>query len=140
MLILILGIVVSFLTVLIALLSLTGGYPDMHKFFSRIYFPPSRFSVNAMKAIEKLQALGETWSDSKGEIKFGSVQPNDIGFVELVKVLKENKVWEGEIQRIMLVENAAALTVGNYSPKVVRALVVKGDGKQEILRTDPFDR
>ena len=140
MLILSLGIVVSFLTALIALLSLAGGYPNIQKFFSRICFPPSKFFVNAMKAIEKLQALGEKEVASNGkEIKFGSVQPNDVGFVELVKVLKENKMWEGEIQRIMLVENESPLKVGDYSPEIVRVLVVRDSGKQEILRTDPFD-
>lgn len=112
----------------------------MHKFFARMYFPSSKFYVNALKAIEKLQALGEREVDSKGkEIVFGSVGSNEVGFAELVEVLKENKVWEGEIRRIMLVENPAALTVGNYSPEVVRALVVTEADRQEILKTDPFE-
>ncbi len=112
----------------------------MLKLLSYLHFCPARFYFNVTQAIERLEALGEKGVDAKGkEIKFGIIRPNDVGFVELVQVLKENKVWGGETQSVMLVENEAALTVGDYSTKVVRALVVRGNSKQEILQTNPFD-
>jgi hypothetical protein len=137
----IVGIITIVLSGLIALLALSiGGYPTMLKVLFHLHFSPARFYFNVMRAIERLEALGEKGVDQQGkELKTGSVPLGDTGFCELVKVLKENRMVEGEVQRVSLVEDTASIGIGNISPEIVRFLVVVSDGKTEILRTDPFD-
>jgi len=134
-------IIVVILAVTIALLSLIiGGYPSMLRVFYYLRFPPARFYLNAMRAIDKLEVLREKQTDSVGkELKVGSVKLGDIGFTELVRILEENKMVKGEAQEIMLVEDNAFIGIGNISPQIVRFLVVWKGGEQEILRTSPFD-
>ena len=112
----------------------------MLRLFSYLRFPPARFHVNVMRAIDKLEALGEKGSAQGGrELKIGSVKLKDIGFKELVKVLEENRMVKGEVQEIILVEDYASVGIGGISPEIVRFLAVVKNGKPENLRTDPFD-
>lgn len=103
-------------------------------------FPPARFYVNVLRGIETLRALAISRVDNEGKpFRVGSVQRGGTGFDELVKVLKENDVAEGEVQEIALIEVQASLTITGISAEISRVLVVVMDGKQERIPTDPFD-
>lgn len=137
----IIGIITIAISGLIALLALIiGGYPTMLKVLFHLRFPPARFYLNVMRAIDKLEALGEKGSAQGGrELKIGSVNPKDIGFKELMNVLEENRMVKGEVQKIILVEDYASIGIGGISPEIVRFLTVIKNGKQENLKTTPFD-
>jgi hypothetical protein len=137
-----LNITVVLCSVLIALLSLVGGYPNMHRYFSKVRFPSSRFYINVLNALDKLESLSETekYENVDKEYKYGSVQRGDMGFDELVKILKENNMAKGEIQKISLLEVEQGLIIGDVFPKIARYLEVeKHGGIKETIRTDPFD-
>ena len=146
MLVISLGIAATVCAALIALLSIAVGYPRMFKFLSYLGFGPARFFVNAMKAIEKIETLNEEGTDPKGEkFKFGTVKQGDIGFGELIQVLREKKMLKGEAQEIQLIEEISGITVGSdlfnsaTSHEIVRFLVLLRNGKGEPLPFNPFD-
>ena len=96
--------------------------------------------MNVLRGIETLRALAISRVDNEGKpFRVGSVQRGGTGFDELVKVLKENDVAEGEVQEIALIEVQASLTITGISAEISRVLVVVMDGKQERIPTDPFD-
>ena len=141
-----LGIEASLITVAILLLSLAGGYLNMLRFLSRFHLPPARFYANAMRGIERLEALSKETTDLKGQkLRVGSLQQGETGFAELVEALRENRVVKNDAQVIvlMLYEAKAGVRIGNISPEVVRALallVARGnEATEEVVKTDPFD-
>ncbi len=135
----IIGIIAVVLSGIIALLALSiGGYTTMLRILSYLHFCPARFYFNAIKAIEKIEALGEEDTDSGGEkYRFGTVKQGGTGFSELIKVLREKVMLKGEVQEIRLIEEAAGLTAesdfwGASSHKVVRFLVlIRNNGEKE---------
>lgn len=145
MLVIALGIAALVCSVLIALLSLAGGYPNIHKLLIRLCFPPSKFFTNAIKAIEKLEALEEEGTDPEGEkFRFGTVKQGDKGFDQLAEVLRKNRVLKGEVQEIKLIEEKSGIgtestVFGPTSPEIVRFLVLIRNGKNEVLQQTPFD-
>lgn len=139
------GLIAVILTGTIALLALSiGGYPSMLRFLFHLRFPPARFYCNALKAIERLEALGKEVTDKDKEHRFGTVKQGDVGFGELTEVLTEKRILQGEVQEIRLIEEESAFTVGSdlfdaTSHKIVRYLVLLRNGKQEPLPYNPSD-
>jgi len=108
-------------------------------------FPPARFYSNALRGIAKLQLLNEEVFDSAKDgakierAKAGIIRQNNVGFRELAQVLTENKAVEGKIQQISLLEQKAGIRIGKISPETVKVLLIGKDGKQDVIRTDPFE-
>lgn len=119
----------------------TPRYIARNTFFR--FIPLIRFAPNAMKGIEKLQALDLEVSDEKGNKvtgqKQGGVYRGSVGFNELLGVIKENTSIKGEYRSIILVEDSAGILIGD-SPRIIRFLYLeKDDGEGERLPMHPFD-
>jgi len=111
-----------------------------HTFF-RI-FPPARFLANALERLDKLKALDEKVIDEKGNKvttqKQGEVHRGDVGFKQLLKVIRENTLSKGECHSITLVEDSAGVRVGDSSD-IIRFIVLRKGKEEERLPFHPFD-
>ncbi len=109
--------------------------------FFRI-FPPARFLANALKGLDKLQALDEKVHDEKGnEVttqKQGVVQRGDVGFKQLLKVIRENTASKSGCHNITLVEDSAGILVGDSSD-IIRFVLLRKGKEEERLLFHPFD-
>ena len=125
----IIGIILS---VMVALLALSiGGYPKLLSIMSRIYIPPARYYRRAMQAIDHLELLSDAPED---KIKQGIVAGGDIGFEELVHVLKEKRIYNGQVDEIVLGQHdirSGLATGGTFiTPTKKRFLgVINGDSE-----------
>lgn len=109
--------------------------------FFRI-FPPMRFLANALEGLGKLEALDAKVVDEKGnEVttqKQGRVNRGDVGFEQLLKVIRENTLYKGEYDNITLVETSAGVKIGD-SPDIIRIVVLIKDKEEDRLPYHPFD-
>ncbi|TES88537.1 MAG: hypothetical protein E3J93_02545 [Dehalococcoidia bacterium] len=141
----IVGIIIVVLSGIIALFALSmGGYPSMLKLLFYLRFPPARFYFNAMRAIEKLEALSFTPPFSTPQIlKQGLVDSSDVGFEELTEILRENRILSGEVEEIILVELriTGGIKQGNIplTPEKMRFLGLIQKGEQVIVQQEQFD-
>lgn len=112
----------------------------MLSILSRIYFPPALYYRRAMQAINHLELLGDIPSTpSVPKIKQGIVARGDMGFRELVHVLREKRIYNGQVDEIVLgeVNIDSGLRTGKISltPTKMRFLGVKnGDSEITLIR------
>jgi len=133
------GIGVGIVAAIIAILSLLVGYPDMLRFFSKLHFPPARFYLNAIKAIERLEALGEEETDSAGhKLRFGEVKRQDASFMELAVILRERGIFREDSLAIRLCDEPET-GMESASITITPNLVYVREGQQEVIETDAFD-
>ena len=116
----------------------------MLKLLSHLHFQPARFYFNALQAIDRLEALGGTTSTlASGQFKRGIVGSSDIGFRELIEILRENRTFMGEVEEIVLGE--LRILGGTYqdniplTPQRFRILMVIQKGEKELLYQERFD-
>lgn len=144
-------LIATILTVAIALFALSiGGYPKVLKVFFYLHFPPARFYFNAMRAIEKLEALNNISQIQPNQwFKQGVVRASDIGFGELTKILQENRMLSGEAEEIILGEyqldesgmyevDEAGVLNGDMrlTPEKIRLLILIQKGKRIVLQRE----
>lgn len=134
------GIIAIILSVTIAILALSiGGFAKVLKLLYYLHFQPARFYFNAMRAIERLEALSDTPLEPlTGPIKQGIINYSDVGFRELTEILRENRVLKGNIDEIVLGEENinSGMRVGNtpLTPTKRRFLgLIKGNEQEEVL-------
>jgi hypothetical protein len=134
---------------MIALFALSiGGYPIMLKLLSYFHFPPARFYYNAIRAIERLEALNDIPSTpSRKGFKQGIINSSDMGFKELTKILQKNRMLIGEADEIILgeVDIGGGISTGSgtgfipLTPQKVRFLGIIQKGEQIELQKEQFD-
>ena len=107
--------------------------------FFRI-LPPVRFYRNVTGAISRLSNLNEFGKDEDGgELKFSILKNGDIGFKELVTLLKREMLLSRDVDELRIVDyTAERLSVG---PSTVgeRMLVALISNKEEPVIHIPFD-
>jgi hypothetical protein len=143
----IIEIIAVILPVIMALLALSiGSYPRMLKVLSYTYFPPAKFYLNAMKAIERLEALSDKPSTPEsGQLKQGITGSSDVGFRELVEILRENRMLNdnNEVEEIILGEIKIASGLYQYNIPLTseraRFLGVIQKGEQILVQQEQFD-
>jgi hypothetical protein len=128
------------LALFIALLSVFGLYPNKLPYSFR-YIPIIRFLLRANQGIKKLKSLNDLRAKDQ---RMGILSEGEVGFQELVNVIKDNTILNEPIKLIRLEEHKAGVLIGNISPDVVRVLIiVQGDTvksmKTTIIKTDPFE-
>ena len=139
-------------TIAIALFALSiGGYPRVLKAFFYLRFPPARFYFNAMRAIEKLATLSYTSPSSvKGDLKQGVIGVSDIGFKELLEILQQKRMINGEVEEIVLGEITldTELKLTSDSPTFKEIPITPGKmmflgviqkGKEVVVQQEQFD-
>jgi hypothetical protein len=129
-----LSIIILLLGLLVGLFSvagLHGGVLD-NMTILRI-LRPMRFRSNAYRGVEKLLSLNEEHAYPSGRevkvMKIGILEHGDRGFIELLKVIKENSGLEGEFQKILLIEHPAVIQRPGISTPVERFLALNEDGR-----------
>jgi hypothetical protein len=139
-------------SVIITLFALSiGGYPSVLKVFYYLHFPPARFYFNAMQAIEKLEALSyKPLSPANGDLKQGVITVSDIGFRELMEILRQKRKVMGEVEEIVLGEisfktglrlTTSSSTFKNISltPNKMRFLGLIQRGSEIVVQREQFD-
>ena len=120
---------------ILVLLSVSSAYHGVLSIFRHI-FPPARFYVRAMRALDKLESL--SYKQKEVQYKLGVLTRTDLGFNELVKALHEKRIPQGDVSEIWLQEDdiPGYLTYGGkpVTPIKRRLLIlVEGENKRIVL-------
>ena len=141
----IVGIIAIILSIIIALLALSiGGYPRVLKLLFYLHFRPARFYLNAMRAIGRLEALNDEPSiPSASHIRQGIIGASDVGFKELTRILKENRILSGQVEEIILgeVDIGGGMSMGNIplTPQKMRFLGLIQNSEQKVVLQEQWD-
>jgi len=107
--------------------------------FFRI-LPPVRFFRNVMEAISRLGNLNKLGKDEDGdELKFSVLKIGDIGFKELVTLLKKESLLSGDIDELRIIDYTEQGLILGPSTVGERMLVAITSGKKEAIIHVPFD-